>query len=677
MIEINGQSGFAIDLTQGYVRGNLERLYCRKRTNWSPSQCHLRLFFDQRHTESYAMLSKSIQFTASRALGYQRLWPWFRLVLVCLLMVGAAPSVFAAKSYSDNGDGTVTDPTTGLTWMRCSMGQTWDGSKSTCTGTAGIYTFDQANALTGTVTFAGQSDWRVPNIRELQTIYAPDIGGDVFPYTELYYWSKSSYSPNSNGAWTVFLNQNHPDFNFASKLNFYSVRLVRGGFTTGLLDVARPTTDYVDNGDGTIIHSPTGLTWKKCVEGMNWSDGVCSGVTSSFSWRLASLLTGTSFAGNSDWRVPSREELLTLVDYTTSSPALNATLFPGTWGEFWSSSLYNNGGVVNFTDGAAGISHIDNSHFARLVRGGLISVIPSSLIFSEQDLGTSSNAQSVTITNNSTAAVAITSIVSTGDFSFVNNCVSSIEVGGSCGLSVSFVPTAVGSRIGAITVSSNASGGPQKIPVSGIAKASTITTLALQPGWNLIGNGQDKPFDVVTLLGDPANVTSVWKWDALATGWQFYTPLMDANALQTFTASKGYAVLSAINPGEGFWVNAVQALSPVLPSGTPIRVTAFQPGQTYALKTAWNLVSVGNTLTPSAFNAGLSATPPAVGVVAPNITSLWAWDNPQAKWYFYAPSLEGQGGTALFDYTASKGYLDFTTTGKTLGNSTGFWVNKP
>jgi len=93
-----------------------------------------------------------------------------RWVILALVMLGVASPAMAAKTYTDNGDGTVTDPTTGLQWMRCSMGQTWDGVNSTCTGTASTYTFDQANALTGTVTFAGQSDWRVPTIQELQTI---------------------------------------------------------------------------------------------------------------------------------------------------------------------------------------------------------------------------------------------------------------------------------------------------------------------------------------------------------------------------------------------------------------------------------------------------------------------------------------------------------------------------
>jgi len=37
-----------------------------------------------------------------------------------------------------------------------------------------------------------------------------------------------------------------------------------------------------------------------------------------------------------------------------------------------------------------------------------------------------------------------------------------------------------------------------------------------------------------------------------------------------------------------------------------------------------------------------------------NLVTLWAWDNPLSRWYFYSPSLDGQGGTALLDYTAGK-----------------------
>jgi hypothetical protein len=73
----------------------------------------------------------------------------------------------------------------------------------------------------------------------------------------------------------------------------------------------------------------------------------------------------------------------------------------------------------------------------------------------------------------------------------------------------------------------------------------------------------------------------------------------------------------------------------------------------------------------------LSTTPPTAGQVPVNLTSLWAWDATQLGWYFYAPSLEAQGGNALGAYSSSQGYKDFAASGKTLGNGAGFWVMRP
>ena len=87
-------------------------------------------------------------------------------LLASLFLAGIVTSTFAG-TYTDNGDGTVTDPTTGLTWMRCSMGMAWTGT--TCAGYAKDY-FGSTQVTALTTTFAGHSDWRMANIRELQTI---------------------------------------------------------------------------------------------------------------------------------------------------------------------------------------------------------------------------------------------------------------------------------------------------------------------------------------------------------------------------------------------------------------------------------------------------------------------------------------------------------------------------
>jgi alpha-tubulin suppressor-like RCC1 family protein len=189
-------------------------------------------------------------------------------------------------------------------------------------------------------------------------------------------------------------------------------------------------------------------------------------------------------------------------------------------------------------------------------------------------------------------------------------------------------------------------------------------SLALPQGWSLLGNSLNQALSVASLYGDPTTVTSVWKWDT-ALGWQFYTPLMDAATLQTYATGKGYGVLTTINPGEGYWVNT--KASPTLAPQSGASFVLTSPN----LAKGWNLAATGIDLTPSAFNANLKASLPGTGV-----TTLWAWDNTASQWYFYAPSLETQGGTALSDYITSKNYLDFTQRNKTLGNGTGFWVNR-
>jgi len=232
------------------------------------------------------------------------------LALIVILASSISPAL-AAKTYTDNGDGTVTDPTTGLQWMRCSMGQTWDGVNSTCTGTASTYTFDQANALTGTVTFAGQSDWRLPNIRELQTIVDrsvvfPAIDLKVFPNTSTaLFWSASAHVQANGFSWYV---AGAGDSSYGNKVSAFQVRLVRAGLPLGLWDAARPSADYADQGDGTVVHTPSRLVWQRCAMGQTWTGSTCSGTASTYSWADAKALT-SNFAGHGDWRLTTADEM--------------------------------------------------------------------------------------------------------------------------------------------------------------------------------------------------------------------------------------------------------------------------------------------------------------------------------------------------------------------------------
>jgi hypothetical protein len=192
--------------------------------------------------------------------------------------------------------------------------------------------------------------------------------------------------------------------------------------------------------------------------------------------------------------------------------------------------------------------------------------------------------------------------------------------------------------------------------------------LSVLPGWNLLGNPVNQSIAVATQFGDPAKVTSVWKWDSVSAKWQFYAPNLSATELQSYAASQGYAVLSEIQAGDGFWVNAKTQADLGTLSGTAINLRQS------SLSSGWNLVATASAITPQDFNLSLSTTPPIAGQVPINMESLWAWDSAQSQWFFYAPSLDAG---ALSQYIASQSYRDFGTSGKTLGTATGFWVRRP
>ena len=191
-------------------------------------------------------------------------------------------------------------------------------------------------------------------------------------------------------------------------------------------------------------------------------------------------------------------------------------------------------------------------------------------------------------------------------------------------------------------------------------------TVTVSPGWNLIGNSVASPMTVASSFGNASQVASVWKWVSTGTTpgmayptWAFYSP-SQSDGGQAYANSKGYEFLSSINTGEGFWINARTSFNFSLPNASAVASTAFQN-----VSSGWHLISTGDSKTPAALNTDVATT------------TLWAWDSAQSKWYFYAPSLQAQGGTALSDYIKTNGYLDFASASKTLGPGTGFWIYKP
>jgi hypothetical protein len=228
-------------------------------------------------------------------------------------------------------------------------------------------------------------------------------------------------------------------------------------------------------------------------------------------------------------------------------------------------------------------------------------------------------------------------------------------------------------KAGNCTVSANQSGNAnyQAAPQNTQDIIISNAKLHILKGWNLAGNTTDQAIVVRDMFADIKVVTSVWKWDAAVRGWQFYSPTLTSAELKTYAENKGYGVLTLVNPGDGFWIDAK------ITSSLGVFAGAFYSLPREQLIDGWNLVATAADVSPAKYNQSLLATPPNPGVTPINLTSLWVWDNPQGKWYFYSLKLEGQAGTALSDYIFGKGYLDFNTNGKTLNTGIGFWVDKP
>ena len=133
-------------------------------------------------------------------------------------------------SYTDNGDGTVTDNVTGLMWMRCPAGTEGTFCEK---GEPQRENWAKALSFCSRLSLAGYNDWRLPNVRELASIvsygrYDPAIDTTHFPSCPSERaWTGTTFETNARNAWFV-----HFGFGYVGtgeKAEGRIVRAVRGG----------------------------------------------------------------------------------------------------------------------------------------------------------------------------------------------------------------------------------------------------------------------------------------------------------------------------------------------------------------------------------------------------------------------------------------------------------------
>lgn len=121
--------------------------------------------------------------------------------------------------------------------------------------------------------------------------------------------------------------------------------------------VTKSPNTFIDNKNGTVTFKTSGLTWQQCAVGQNWTGTTCNGNAKKMNWGEAMKLT-SNFAGYNDWHLPTKDELMTLVECSddqynqdgscknynlTNKPTINKMAFPNTNSSvFWASSSFVN-----------------------------------------------------------------------------------------------------------------------------------------------------------------------------------------------------------------------------------------------------------------------------------------------------------------------------------------------
>jgi hypothetical protein len=172
--------------------------------------------------------------------------------------------------------------------------------------------------------------------------------------------------------------------------------------------------------------------------------------------------------------------------FQTQSPVT----LPDSCGTFDSAAGdFNNDGKLDLVLACGAVS-AGNPAVYFLQETPVVNVSPSSLTFSDRLVQTSSSPQNVVLSNSGTGSLTM-SVAITGansaDFSQTNNCPTSLAVGAQCRISLSFSPTAAGTRNAVLSVSDSAPGSPQTVALSGTGQDFS---LAATPGTTTVIPGQ-------------------------------------------------------------------------------------------------------------------------------------------------------------------------------------------
>ncbi|MCH8551150.1 MAG: DUF1566 domain-containing protein [Natronospirillum sp.] len=119
-----------------------------------------------------------------------------------------------------------------------------------------------------------------------------------------------------------------------------------------------------------VLDNRTQLMWSRCSLGQTYTDNQCTGTASAHSLAQArQLASSADIGGYSDWRVPTIDELETLVDSECSYPVVSLDVFPNTPVSFYASTTPFRFGTYRFMylySGTGEVRHDDQNNYSRV-----------------------------------------------------------------------------------------------------------------------------------------------------------------------------------------------------------------------------------------------------------------------------------------------------------------------
>lgn len=445
--------------------------------------------------------------------------------------------------FTNNNDGTITDNLTGLMW-------TQDADPTT-----GKVDWDSALAYATSLnsgTAFGYADWRLPNKNELASLLNQGTSGTqaawlisqgfVNVQTYRYWTSTTEPSATSNAVTISFDNGKGSYFSKSDAATVYGRWAVRNA-TYGYITLPKtgqttcydavgvtklcggtgqdgdlqaggewPGTRFTDNGNSTMTDGLTQLIWP--MDAKTPDPGPCGGgVAKTFAQALTyvACLNSQSYLGKTDWRVPNLNELASLRDAERLSQSawLTAQGFSNVQAGWYlvstSASITFDaldpalnpqyGFVVKVASGEVDYLLKGGSQWVWPVRGPEVATagLSAPANFGSVAVGSTSNAQSITLSNTGTGPLVITMpIATTGGASSMftvtaGTCGSltpTLAGGASCALSVTFTPSASGAQSTTLRVISNDAGSPTDVTLNGTGGVTQSIPTASE--WGMI-----------------------------------------------------------------------------------------------------------------------------------------------------------------------------------------------